>query len=137
MPSYQSPAEVAAARLQASIKAAMAAGASGEKATAFALVKELYGTWQGPVETLGRAGRAFEGLEALLGGDDFDLQVRQRDDGVPCRFRAAAHAWQLWPVGCQGCLGLPYNAAQRLIRVVASCTSCNQPSCHATLHRAF
>ncbi|PNW85740.1 hypothetical protein CHLRE_03g207400v5 [Chlamydomonas reinhardtii] len=74
VPSYQSPAEVAAARLQASIKAAMAAGASGEKATAFALVKELYGTWQGPVETLGRAGRAFEGLEALLGGDDFDLQ---------------------------------------------------------------
>ncbi|KAG2436957.1 hypothetical protein HXX76_006473 [Chlamydomonas incerta] len=71
---YQSPAEVAAARLQASVKAAMAAGATAEKATAFGLVKELYATWQGPVETLGRAGRAFEGLEALLGGDSFDLQ---------------------------------------------------------------
>ncbi|EFJ48678.1 hypothetical protein VOLCADRAFT_90897 [Volvox carteri f. nagariensis] len=73
-PAVLSPAEVTAARLRAAAAAASASGASPEKATAFALVKELYGQWQAPVETLGRAGRAFEGLEALLGADGFDLE---------------------------------------------------------------
>lgn len=70
-----SASELAAARLKAQVAAAMAQGAAADKATAFALVKELYGTWKDPVETLGRAGRAFEGLEALLGAEGFDLEV--------------------------------------------------------------
>ncbi len=70
-----SASELAAARLKAQVSAAMAQGAAADKATAFALVKELYATWKDPVETLGRAGRAFEGLEALLGADGFDLEV--------------------------------------------------------------
>ncbi|KXZ45227.1 hypothetical protein GPECTOR_57g517 [Gonium pectorale] len=69
-----SPSEAAAERLRAAVAAATAGGAPADKATAFALVKELYAQWQGPVETLGRAGRAFEGLEALLGADGFDLE---------------------------------------------------------------
>ncbi|GLI69534.1 hypothetical protein VaNZ11_014179 [Volvox africanus] len=73
-PAVLSPAEAAHARLRATIAAAAASGASNEKATAFALVKEFYGQWQAPVETLGRAGRAFEGLEALLGAEGFDLE---------------------------------------------------------------
>jgi hypothetical protein len=34
--------------------------------------------WQAPLEALSKAGRAFEGLEALLGGAGFDLSVRGR-----------------------------------------------------------
>lgn len=75
-PAVMTPFEAAAARLRAAVTAATSSGASPEKATAFALVKELYGQWKAPVETLGRAGRAFEGLEALLGADGFDLEVR-------------------------------------------------------------
>jgi hypothetical protein len=74
-PAVLSASEIAAARLRAAVEAATSSGASAEKATAFALVKELYGVWLGPVETLGKAGRAFEGLEALLGADGFDLEV--------------------------------------------------------------
>ncbi|GFR40849.1 hypothetical protein Agub_g1499 [Astrephomene gubernaculifera] len=73
-PAVLSPAEAAQARLRAAVASATAAGAAPDKATAFALVKELYGQWLAPVETLGRAGRAFEGLEALLGADGFDLE---------------------------------------------------------------
>lgn len=35
--------------------------------------------WQAPIDTLSKAGRAMEGIEALLGGaagGSFDLQVR-------------------------------------------------------------
>eukprot|EP00798_Chlamydomonas_sp_ICE-L_P011915 gene11915-15016_t len=42
------------------------------------LVKELYFKWQAPITTLSSAGKAFEGLEALLGGGtsgSFDLQM--------------------------------------------------------------
>ncbi|KAI8463939.1 MAG: hypothetical protein J3K34DRAFT_455000 [Monoraphidium minutum] len=45
-----------------------------DKAAAVELVKDLYVRWQAPVETLGRAGRAFDGLEALLGGAGFELE---------------------------------------------------------------
>lgn len=44
-----------------------------DKRTAVELVKAMYATWQGPVDTLSKAGRAFAGLEALLGGAGFDL----------------------------------------------------------------
>jgi hypothetical protein len=51
-----------------------------DRRTAMALAKELYGTWQAPINALSKAGRAFAGLEALLGGardgSNFDLQVR-------------------------------------------------------------
>lgn len=49
-----------------------------ERQEAERLVKELIALWAPPMETLSRAGRAFEGLEALLGGGrsgTFDLQV--------------------------------------------------------------
>ncbi len=36
-------------------------------------VKELYVKWSGPMDALAKAGRAFDGLEALLGGAGFDL----------------------------------------------------------------
>ena len=42
------------------------------------LVAELIALWGPPIETLSRAGRAFDGLEFLLGGGrngTFDLQV--------------------------------------------------------------
>ncbi len=45
-----------------------------DRATAVRLVKELFVRWQAPIETLGRAGRAFEGLESLLGGSGFELE---------------------------------------------------------------
>ncbi|GLC50817.1 hypothetical protein PLESTB_000435300 [Pleodorina starrii] len=73
-PAVLTPSEAAAARLRSAVLAATSSGAAPDKATAFALVKELYGQWQAPVETLGRAGRAFEGLEALLGAEGFDLK---------------------------------------------------------------
>ena len=51
---------------------------SPERREAERLVQELMALWGPPMETLSRAGRAFEGLEALLGGGrngSFDLQV--------------------------------------------------------------
>lgn len=48
-----------------------------DKRTALECTKELYNKWQQPIDTLSKAGRAFEGLEALLGGGasgSFDLQ---------------------------------------------------------------
>ena len=47
-----------------------------ERSIAEALVAKLLQQWQGPISTLSRAGKAFEGLEALLGGAQgggFDL----------------------------------------------------------------
>jgi hypothetical protein len=55
-------------------KKAAAAPLPPDKAAALELVKGLYMRWQAPVETLGRAGRAFDGLEALLGGAGFELE---------------------------------------------------------------
>ena len=54
------------------------AGWSLEQRTAEALAAELISVWGPPIQTLSRAGRAFGGLEALLGGGragTFDLQV--------------------------------------------------------------
>ncbi|GBF95418.1 hypothetical protein Rsub_08380 [Raphidocelis subcapitata] len=45
-----------------------------DRAAAVRHVRELYQKWEAPVQTLSRAGRAFEGLEALLGGDGFQLE---------------------------------------------------------------
>ena len=56
------------------------AGWSAEMKTAQSLVQELMDIWGPPIQTLSRAGRAFGGLEALLGGGragTFDLQVWQ------------------------------------------------------------
>lgn len=44
-----------------------------ERTTAEALVAALVEAWKRPMDTLSKAGRAFEGLEALLGGAAFDL----------------------------------------------------------------
>lgn len=49
-----------------------------ERSIAEALVGKVMQQWQGPISTLSRAGKAFEGLEALLGGAQgggFDLGV--------------------------------------------------------------
>ena len=49
-----------------------------ERSIAEALVGKVMQQWQGPISTLSRAGKAFEGLEALLGGalgGGFDLGV--------------------------------------------------------------
>ena len=51
---------------------------SPERATAEALAGELQQQWEAPMATLSKAGKAFEGLEALLGGargGGFDLKV--------------------------------------------------------------
>lgn len=50
------------------------AGLSPDKLLAVELVKSLYFDWKGPMETLDKAGRAFQGLEALLGGSGFEVQ---------------------------------------------------------------
>ena len=50
-----------------------------ERRTAEQLVEELVVQWQAPMDALANAGKAFEGLEALLGGasgGSFDLKVR-------------------------------------------------------------
>ena len=57
-------------------------GATGR--TAEELVGKLVDMWRGPIDTLGKAGRALEGIEALLGGaagGSFDLQVNT--DALP------------------------------------------------------
>ena len=49
------------------------------------LVADLIALWGPPIETLSRAGRAFDGLEFLLGGGrngTFDLQVCRQS--TPC-----------------------------------------------------
>lgn len=45
-----------------------------DKLLAVELVKGLYFTWKGPMETLDKAGKAFMGLEALLGGSGFQVE---------------------------------------------------------------
>ena len=58
--------------------AAERASWSRERSIAEGLVGKLVQQWQGPISTLSRAGKAFEGLEALLGGAQggaFDLEV--------------------------------------------------------------
>lgn len=50
---------------------------SSERRAAEKLVGELVDMWRGPIDTLSKAGRALEGIEALLGGasgGSFDLQ---------------------------------------------------------------
>lgn len=48
-----------------------------ERRLAVELAKELYHKWAAPMDTLSKAGRAFDGLEALLGGagGEFELSV--------------------------------------------------------------
>lgn len=46
---------------------------SKERVIAEDLVKALVALWRVPIATLSKAGRAFEGLEALLGGSEFDV----------------------------------------------------------------
>ena len=58
--------------------AAERASWSRERTIAETLASKLVMQWQGPISTLSRAGKAFEGLEALLGGAQgggFDLGV--------------------------------------------------------------
>lgn len=59
--------------------AAQQANWSKERIIAEGLAAKLVQQWQGPISTLARAGKAFEGLEALLGGGTggggFDLGV--------------------------------------------------------------
>ena len=58
--------------------AAERASWSRERTIAETLAAKLTLQWQGPISTLSRAGKAFEGLEALLGGAQgggFDLGV--------------------------------------------------------------
>lgn len=58
--------------------AAERASWSRERTIAETLAAKLILQWQGPISTLRRAGKAFEGLEALLGGAQgggFDLGV--------------------------------------------------------------
>ncbi len=50
-----------------------------ERRTSEELVQELAALWQAPMDALANAGKAFEGLEALLGGasgGSFDLKAR-------------------------------------------------------------
>lgn len=52
--------------------------------TSLELVKEMYATWRAPIETLSKAGKAFDGLEALLGGAQggtFELGVSHERPG--------------------------------------------------------
>lgn len=63
--------------------AAQQANWSQERIIAEGLAAKLVQQWQGPISTLARAGKAFEGLEALLGGGSgggsFDLGVSISD----------------------------------------------------------
>lgn len=63
--------EAEAAEAQRQIEAAW----SPQQRIAETLVKGMRAQWEPAITTLSRAGRAFEGLEALLGGAAFDLQV--------------------------------------------------------------
>lgn len=84
--------------------AAERASWSRERTIAETLASKLVLQWQGPISTLSRAGKAFEGLEALLGGAQgggFDLGVgplkawkcprlcKAQICGMQCRFMCA------------------------------------------------
>lgn len=67
--------------------AAQQASWTKERIIAEGLVGKLVQQWQGPISTLARAGKAFEGLEALLGGaqgGSFDLGVSLLPASVSC-----------------------------------------------------
>ena len=57
---------------------AIQAAWSPEKRTAERLVAGLAAQWEAPMLAMARAGRAFAGLEAVLGGDAFSLQVSSK-----------------------------------------------------------
>ncbi len=76
-------AERALAERQAQ-RAAAAASLPPERRIAMQLVKEMYLSWGPPLEAMTRAGRAFEGLEALLGAQEFNLQVQGGMITVEC-----------------------------------------------------
>ncbi|KAL6765729.1 hypothetical protein V8C86DRAFT_2448564 [Haematococcus lacustris] len=61
------------AEAKAAERVAAQAALPPERRLAIEIVKEMYSVWSGPVAALGRAGAAFDGLEALLGGDGFSL----------------------------------------------------------------
>ena len=63
---------------------AVQAAWSPEKRVAEQLVAELAALWEAPMQAMARAGRAFAGLEAVLGGDAFSLQVRKPVRGASC-----------------------------------------------------
>ncbi len=91
-------------------KAAAAANLPLDRRTAVELAKELYGTWQAPVDALSKAGKAFAGLEALLGGSrdgSFDLQVRGAGAGGWWQENARCTG----PAACPGAL-VPAPAQQ-------------------------
>ena len=72
-----------------------------EKRNAERLVAELAAQWEAPMAAMARAGRAFAGLEAVLGGDAFSLQVKL---DVPCRAPSSAQCWRSLACGCAACL---------------------------------
>uniref|UniRef100_A0A7S0RJC1 VWFA domain-containing protein n=1 Tax=Chlamydomonas leiostraca TaxID=1034604 RepID=A0A7S0RJC1_9CHLO len=67
---------VAAKRMEAERRAARAAqdaALPANKRIAVEIARDLYAQWTAPLAALSRAGAAFEGLEALLGGGEFSL----------------------------------------------------------------
>ena len=52
-----------------------AAGWSAAPRAAEGLGAAMAAQWGAPIDALSKAGKAFEGLEALLGGGTFDLKV--------------------------------------------------------------
>jgi hypothetical protein len=74
-----------------------------DRRTAVELAKGLYATWQAPMDALSKAGKAFAGLEALLGGardGSFDLQVGCAGAGGAGRLAPGSAAWRgLRPAG--------------------------------------
>lgn len=85
--------------------AAERASWSRERTIAETLAAKLVLQWQGPISTLSRAGKAFEGLEALLGGAQgggFDLGVGPCKACIALCVCVKQHAF----VTCQGkCVG--------------------------------
>ena len=80
------------------------AGWSLEQKTAEALAAELINVWGPPIQTLSRAGRAFGGLEALLGGGrsgTFDLQVRDAVADRLLMLRSSVRKHRRAPLVCQ------------------------------------
>lgn len=76
-----SPLQIKAAPKQVS---PLLARLPSDKRLAVELVKGMYFEWKGPMETLDKAGKAFLGLEALLGGSGFEVQgnIWRRQVGV-------------------------------------------------------
>ena len=73
---------------------------SPQQRIAEALVKGMRSAWEPAMLTLARAGRAFDGLEALLGGSTFDLQARTCTctcRGSPACALCPCTAWHVRP----------------------------------------